>query len=206
MQTLDPSFQPGVLVPVSRSPRLYVMDGFISEDEIDAVKSVGDAVEELEAVGLEVMRGDAGRACDLPALDDTLLAIGRRIESLAGCEDMLDDSLRFRRYGVGEFHRRHTDAVHPMDGLHLILTALVCLDAPDEGGETVFPYAEGGPLAVPHRRGRLVLWCNYLADGTVDRTAVHEGAPVARGTKATIGKFLHRPLSEAGRTPRVSHV
>jgi hypothetical protein len=191
-------FPSGALVRVSASPRVYVMDGFVSEDEIEAVKSVGDAVQELEAIGLEVIRGNAGRACDLPALDDTLQAIGRRIESLVGCSDMLDDSLRFRRYGVGEFHRRHTDAVLPVDGLHLIVTALVCLDAPEEGGETVFPYAQGGSLAISHRRGRLVLWFNYLPDGTVDHAAIHEGARVLRGTKATIGKFLHRPLGERG--------
>jgi hypothetical protein len=47
----------------------------------------------------------------------------------------------------------------------------------------------------------LVVWCNYAADGAVDRTAVHEGLPVREGTKATLGKFLHRPIDDAGVDP-----
>ena len=198
VKVVDGPFPPGRLVRVSRAPRLYVMDAFATDDEIDSVKAVGDATDELDAVGIAVTRGDAGYSADLPALDDTLASLGRRVESLVGRGDLLDDSLRFRRYAVGEFHRRHTDAVCPVEGLHLVVTALLCLDEPAAGGETLFPHAEGGALAVRHRRGRVVVWCNYAADGTVDRTAVHEGLPVREGTKATLGKFLHRPIADAG--------
>lgn len=199
---IDGPFTRGKLVLVSAAPRLYVMDGFVDVGEIAEVKAIGDAVEQLEAGGLAVTRSEAGRAVDLPALGDALPLIGARIERLAGLSDELDDSLRFRRYQVGEWHRRHTDAVYPVDGLHLLVTALVCLDEPEAGGETLFPYADGGSIAVRHRRGRLVLWCNYTEDGAVDRTAIHEGLAVRAGTKATIGKFLHRPLADCARVMR----
>jgi hypothetical protein len=198
VRIIDGPFPTQTLVQVSRFPRLYLMDGFVNAAEIEAIKAIGDSADALQAIGLEVTRGDAGCAVDLPALDDTLADVGARIEALAGRADRLDDSLRFRRYQIGEFHRRHTDAVYPVDGLHLVLTALVCLDEPRAGGETLFPYADGGPLAVRHRAGRLVMWCSYTAEGCVDQSAIHEGLPVLAGTKATIGKFLHRGIEDAG--------
>jgi prolyl 4-hydroxylase len=57
-------------------------------------------------------------------------------------------------------------------------TIMGFLDAPEDGGEIVFPNL--GFTATP-ARGFLLLWNNLAADGAPNRFALHETRPVTRG-------------------------
>ena len=176
----------------STAPRLYVVDDFVSASEIAHVLQLAEQPERL-APGLKTDRSEAGLSFEMPVGQDAVLhAIRDRMTSLIGFENDLDATFRFRRYAPGEYHPRHLDAFTGR-GNELILTALLDLVAPDEGGDTFFPDALDGPLSVPHRVGRLVVWYNHTADGQVDPHSTHEGLRVLRGEKTTLTAFVYKP-------------
>ena len=113
---------------------------------------------------------------------------------------LIDPTFRFRRYGPGEFHPAHVDC-YEIAGHHLVATALIYLTDPLEGGETVFPDAEGGPAIIAARAGRLALWFNYTPDGAVDGRSRHRSELLTRGEKATLAYFVYAPLACAAIQP-----
>lgn len=64
-----------------------------------------------------------------------------------------------------------------------VLTFLLCVQAPSAGGETYFPRL--GRLIEPVP-GRLLVWRNLLADGTVDGRFLHAATPVRAGSKLVL--------------------
>lgn len=85
------------------------------------------------------------------------------------------------------------------DGKQRSATALMFLNAPEEGGETVFPNIaanNSGPgyspcardaLAHKPQTGDLILFFSLAADGTEDIGATHTACPVIKGEKARAG-------------------
>ena len=81
------------------------------------------------------------------------------------------------------------------DGKQRSATALMFLNAPEEGGETVFPNLpanNSGPefsacardaLAHKPQTGDLILFFSLSADGTEDIGATHTACPVLKGEK-----------------------
>jgi prolyl 4-hydroxylase len=131
-----------------------------------------------------------GFSFELPlAQDPTAAAISARIGAALGVVNAFSGTVRFRRYAQGEAHPPHIDNF-PIDGFDLVATALVALDTPEEGGETVFPRADP-PLAIVPRAGRLLAWLNNGPDGRPDGRAHHKGRPVLRGTKTTVTAFVY---------------
>ena len=89
------------------------------------------------------------------------------------------------------FDARH---IGPENGLQRIATALMFLNAPEEGGETVFPNvpAENGPewsecarhaLAHKPKTGDLILFWSLTPSGDIDLGTTHTACPVIRGEK-----------------------
>jgi prolyl 4-hydroxylase len=119
----------------------------------------------------------------------------RLASAVEGIEDRLHTDLgidrarlehwQANRYGPGGRFDPHLDA--GLFGAHVAgdrtLTVLLYLDRPEAGGETVFPCLD---LAVAPAPGRLVVWANLLADGSIDRTMRHASVPIARGGKTTL--------------------
>ncbi|MFN2334334.1 MAG: hypothetical protein ABR550_07920, partial [Wenzhouxiangellaceae bacterium] len=61
-----------------------------------------------------------------------------------------------------------------------IVTFLICLEAPESGGETLYPKAD---LKVAHARDDAMLHYNTLPDGQPDEMSLHHGLPIERGRK-----------------------
>lgn len=120
----------------------------------------------------------------------TLADVASRVYATVGLGSELDCSLRFRRYCAGEYHPRHFDTYAVGDRL-LVATAMLCLTAPEAGGETVFP-AAAPALRMTPKAGRLLMWRNVLADGSDDPAALHESLPVLAGTKTTLTAFIYQ--------------
>lgn len=177
---------------ISSAPRLNVVDDFLSDAEVEHVLRLAEHPESL-ALGLVPDRSEAGLSFEMPVgTDEVLTAIRARLAELLGFGNDMGATFRFRRYMPGEAHPRHTDAF-AANGSELIVTALIGLVPPDVGGETEFPLAIEGPVSVPHRRARLVLWYNHTPDGEVDQQSAHAGAAVKAGEKTTLTAFVYKP-------------
>jgi hypothetical protein len=188
METVAGSF-PAFTVD-RRAPRLYVVDGFASDEEVDHVLELTRDLDEWRRRGVEVKRDTTGASFELPvASDEVVTRIVARTYALLGVENQVDYSVRFRHYHMEESHPLHTDTLE-INGAHLVATAILCLIPPEAGGATEFPYA-APPVRVPHRRGRLVSWINLRPDGSVDPQAAHVGGAVTAGDKVTITNFIY---------------
>lgn len=177
-------------IAVRTSPRLYVHDGFVSPDEIAHILAITSDLDAWAAAGLIVKRDETGASFELPVAHDPVLrAVTGRTYALLGVENKVDFSVRFRRYGVGEWHPPHTDT-YQMGDASLVATAMVILQGPEAGGETEFPWASP-PVMVPARTGRLVAWLNHLPSGEEDPLAYHASRAIESGTKITITNFIY---------------
>lgn len=186
---------------ISQQPRIYVAEDFVSAAEIDHVLMGYGTPGSGAAAAIDWGNGIAGVSGELPLDADPLLAgIAGRIDELLGFTNTLGTgTFRFRRYAIGDYHPAHVDC-YTVAGHSLVATALIYLTDALDGGETVFPAAEGGEIAIGARRGRMALWFNYAPDGEIDQRSRHRSEELRRGDKATIAYFVYAPLACAAAT------
>lgn len=189
------------LEAVSARPRVWVADGFVSDEEAAALLALAPEEGSAGARELGAHRNETGYSMELPVASDPRLGTLRaRITALLGVENAVDDTFRFRRYAPGEAHPEHLDC-YEIGGASLVFTALLHLEGGATGGETTFPSAETGPLSVAPRAGRLVVWSNHLPEGPPDPASSHVGAPLESGQKTTLTWFVYAPIAAAAHTP-----
>jgi hypothetical protein len=185
------------LARISESPRLYVADGFARDEEIEHILRRAESIERRRPEHMLFHQGDTGFSFEMfTQRDPVLLRLMEDTYSATGVRNLVDCSMRFRRYGAGNSHRGHLD-VYEMKGYHLLVTAILYLDNVD-GGETRFPRAAGGPIAIAPKRGRLAVWFNYTPEGEEDQASWHEGLVVRSGVKTTITNFMYNSLALSG--------
>ncbi len=190
------------LEKISQFPRAYVADRFISQSEIVDILARYSPGQTTRGGDIEWDSGIAGTSGELAVTSDPLLGeLAARIEAALGFSATLPGAtFRFRQYAHGDFHPAHVDC-YEIAGQHLVATALIYLTDALDGGETVFPDAPGGPLAIAARRGRLALWFNYTQDGAIDRYSRHLSEALRAGEKATLAYFVYAPLACAAIEP-----
>ena len=127
--------------------------------------------------------------------DAVLTNLREEIQEAVGMTNDLGFTFRFRRYEPGESHRAHLDQFE-MAGRLLVATAILYLTDTERGGETSFPKALPKPVCIGPQMGRLSVWQNYRADGSVEHRALHESLPVEEGVKATVTYFVYRKIEE----------
>ncbi len=176
-------------------PAVFVSDGSLSLAAREALQDRGGDWARIAAAG---SKHDAtGSSWELPIIGDAPVeAICARVDAVVGLSDALHDPLRFHRDSPGEGHPAHLDHDRAV-GHALVLRAMLVLEAPRAGGETVFPHATGGPLAGVPVPGRLVWGWNVRADGRPDPASLHVGDGVRRGQKVTLTRFVYRSEGEA---------
>lgn len=106
------------------------------------------------------------------------------------CSELRVDPTRLEtwqaiRYSPGERFDLHHDAglfgADPAG--ERVLTVVLFLDMPQQGGTTYFPDLD---LLVDAQPGRLLVWNNLLPDGSIDATKRHASTPVHHGTKTIL--------------------
>lgn len=121
------------------------------------------------------------------------------------------EGLQVLHYKVGQKYEPHydyfLDEFNTKNGGQRIATVLMYLSDVEEGGETIFPAAEGNissvpwwnelsecgkrGLAVKPQMGDALLFWSMHPDGTLDPSSVHGGCPVIKGNKWSSTKWMH---------------
>ncbi len=180
------------------APLVAVVDEFATAQELAALRQwFEDPVRRANTVDSE-HRDTTGHSLELPlSAEPAAAAVTQRIEALVGWDDAwrLPDggTLRLRQYQPGESHPRHGDAYYTDEG-YLAVTAMLVLDAPAAGGETLLPAAVPGPLRLQPQPGRLFLWRNCTEAADEDPAAAHLALAVRQGVKTTATRFLYAPI------------
>ena len=177
------------------------MDALATDDEIDAVKAVGDATDGSTPVGIVVTRGDAGYPLTFPAprRHARVARLPRRVARRAR-RPPRRLLLRFRR-AVGSFTGATDAGVCPVEGSTWSSPRAVRSTSPRRAARrsslTLRAALRRAPP--PRARGRLR---NYAADGdSRPQPAVHEGLP-ARGDQGHAREVCTAPSPTLGRPRR----
>lgn len=181
---------------LARRPDLWIVDDFLTADEIaGALDRAGDA-RWVARRALHVITDERCFAAEVPADGRGLFGqIFRRIERLTEVRSSRPRTLRFKYNRNGEGHRLHSDAF-THEGHHVVMSSLIYLTDVEAGGETIFPHAVPGGLAVAPRRGRLLVWTSLDEQGVVDPAGFHGAAPVLEGEKAVLVGFSLKPVGQ----------
>jgi len=190
-----------------KDPRLLHVKNFASDFEMDHIMK-----NSFEDMRPQMQNTETGVVHELPINGDPILeAIETRMKSIfphVGKER--DESfkgdggetLRVRRYlpdGVaykgGDYHPPHTDW-YELPGMGkgdaLLITLMIYMTTPEEGGQTRFADANKGKgFDFQPRRGDLAIWWSCSKDGKQDMKSMHSAVPVKKGIKWNATRFLY---------------
>lgn len=179
------------------SIEIYTADAFLNSDEcghlialIDAAAYPSRLIEEEHWKGYRTSYSG-----DIDTQDYMVVALEQRLSECTGIDLACGESAQGQRYQCGQYFNEHcdwfdTDAHYwrreRRCGGQRSWTAMIYLNAVDEGGKTDFTHIG---LSVAPQPGSLLLWNNALPDGTLNPLTMHAARPVLRGTKYVITKW-----------------
>lgn len=193
---------------VSSSPRIFVVENFLSREECQFLKDFGfPGLQPSLTIDRETgeYRPDSVRTNSQMyiSMEDcrshpTIRNIVRRMYRLARIPLGHGEQVQIGRYEVGQKYDCHYDSEVRV-GVVRTATVIVYLADVEEGGETVFTMgedcnpldrccgAEGAEKPEIRRffpkEGKAILFYSHDLDGSLNTNAVHCSCPVIRGTK-----------------------
>ena len=183
---------------VSEIPKVYVVDNFASEDEIERLIKINNEWMFYKK------KDTTGASFEMPVnIDPVPYRISQRMAALVKMKNDMGGTLRTRLYKKGESHPPHVDwfeiDILDMGGnkkkSNLIATAMLNLITTKKGGETEFLDARPVPVKVKPVRGQLVLWWSCTQKGEKEQDSLHQGNKIIKGKKFTVTQFFYNPLS-----------
>lgn len=195
---------------LSRSPRIYLIENFLTPAECDHIikeasaKLVRSAIIDPETGEGTIDTSRTSQGMDFQFHQDSILSnIEKRIATYTQIPIEYGEVLQVLNYGIGAQFTLHFDyferdypghAVHLEQAGQRVATLIMYLNTVEEGGETVFPKAN---VKVKPIKGTAVLFYNCTPDGKEDPLTLHAGTPVRKGDKWIITKWLRqRPFVE----------
>jgi prolyl 4-hydroxylase len=193
---------PGVQRVPTRELELFIVRGFLVPAACAALIARIDErrrpSEIADDVGVSNFRTSETR--DLDWRDPVVGEVDRKISALLGLPLDASEPIQGQRYAPGQEFKPHTDTfepggydfyVHTADTGQRTWTAMIYLNAPEDGGATRFKAI--GKTVQP-QTGKLLAWNNLLPDGRPNPATLHQGMKVRRGTKYILTKwFRERP-------------
>jgi prolyl 4-hydroxylase len=186
---------------------LFIVRGFLSREECAALIERIDARRRpsqiADDIGVAAFR--TSETCDLDWRDPVVGAVDRKIADLLGLELAASEPLQGQRYSPGQEFKPHTDTfepggydyyVHTAETGQRTWTAMIYLNAPEDGGATRFKTI--GKTIQPET-GKLLAWNNLLPDGRPNPATLHQGMKVRKGTKYILTKWF-RERAASGTT------
>lgn len=147
-------------------------------------------------------------SCNLSPSEPLVQQVERKINALLGIEPMHGETIQGQRYAVGQQFKQHHDFFYTTEaywpemeksGGQRTWTAMVFLNAPEEGGQTAF---EKAGIKIAPRAGNLLAWNNLDGIGQPNPYSLHQGCPVVSGVKYIITKwYRERYWGSSGPVP-----
>jgi len=209
-----------VLETVSLRPLVFEVRNFLTESECQHI--ISKAAPKLENSGVAHMDKDVGK----PATEwrtstqtwlssrgnDKIRNIDERVAKLTHIPMPHQEQVQVLRYELSQKYDSHHDCFDPVhypsraqdyDYGHKnrIATVFWYMTDVEEGGETVFPMADGAGfppnfttcaqgLRVKPEKGKVIIFYSLLPNGDIDKTSLHGGCPVKQGTKWAANKWV----------------
>ena len=176
---------------------IYAFGDFLSLDECSGMIALIDKVAKPSSA-FDVDYGARHRTSysgDVQRSEALVRIVERRIDDLLGIDPDFGESVQGQRYLTGQEFKPHCDWFWTKadywkkvskHGGQRSWTAMVYLNAVEEGGDTMFTRLG---ISVPPQPGALLVWNNCLPDGTPNWDTTHAGPPVVRGVKYVITKW-----------------
>ncbi|WP_426287314.1 2OG-Fe(II) oxygenase [Luteibacter sp. E-22] len=191
-----------VLVRVSR-PTIAVLDGVLDPVECDQLRSLATTrLARSEVVspgtGLGVVQDiRTSEGANFGRSENELIArVDARAAAIMRTAEDQGEGLQAMRYGVGAQYVPHFDFFPPDDpgsqshlknGGQRVSTLIMYLNDVEAGGETVFPRID---FSYVPRKGQALYFEYRAPDGSLDPLSLHGGAPVIRGEKWILTKWM----------------
>ncbi|KAJ9525758.1 hypothetical protein QJQ45_003420 [Haematococcus lacustris] len=206
----------GEVIHLSWSPRAFLLKNFLSDEECDHVINKAKPM----MVKSHVVDSASGKSVDSQIRtstgtffskgeDDIIARIEKRVAQVTMIPVENQEGLQVLNYHNGQKYEPHFDFFHdqlnaaPEKGGQRVVTVLMYLTTPEEGGETVFPNADkksSGPewsecakkgLAVKTLRGDALMFYSLKPDGSNDQASLHGSCPTLKGDKWSATKWIH---------------
>lgn len=202
---LELFFKRNIMIEVlDEANGIRLLHNFLSVRECDHLIEIASS----KLVKSTTMSYENGTSVDTPSVRNSMQAfidigsnktvstIEDRIAAILPYPKEYGEDLQVVRYLPGQYYKPHYDYFNPdypgmQDTLEKygqrVLTVLMYLNEPDEGGETVFPQLM---LTIKPKRGTALLFYNAFSDGTLNTNTQHGGSPVIRGEKWIANKWI----------------
>lgn len=194
----------GAIQTLSWKPRVFYYPKFASEEECDHIIDIaGSFVERSKVVGangedmVDTARTSYGTFLVRQANDPIVRKLEDKIAKWTHLPWENGENFYLLRYNNGQEYKPHWDWFYDTSGRlgpagNRMATVLIYLSEVEEGGETIFPRAEGGELAVKPKKGDAVLFWDMTTNGKTDEESLHGGRPVTKGTKWVMTKWIRQ--------------
>ena len=196
-----PTWDESSLRELSTAPPVYMIDGFLSEEECNACREAAEAGA-FPAVPYgaknKIFTGTKWAAHEQHETVDLFLE--RTCAAFGGLPATRFDPVTVTKYEKDQYQAKHLDARLPhqivRNAAYLAtggqrIAQLICyLQAPEAGGETKFFGPAFGGLAVQPKKGSALIFPTATLDGLADERYLHSGEPVQAGTKWIVGTWL----------------
>ncbi len=180
--------------------QMYVYQDFLSDADCKMLikKIDAEAVPSTLYKGTEQAGFRTSSSCHLNRWDQDIGRIEARMSDVLGIENDFAETMQGQRYYVGQEFKAHHDFFHPSQsyweqegpaGGQRSWTAMIFLNAPEDGGATEFPNLG---IGVRPQAGLMLIWNNINPDGTLNYKSLHTGTPVKAGVKHIITKWYRQ--------------
>lgn len=196
---------------LSWKPRAFVYHNFLSTSEIRHVlRLAAPQMKRSTVVGpnntgvVDNIRTSAGTFL-MRNQDEVITRIEQRLSMWTHLPPSYQEDMQVLRYGPTNKYGAH------LDGLERVMSVLIYLIAPEEGGETAFPNSDGwlhpevgeptqgpfspcaqGHVAYKPKQGDALMFFDMTPDyQNMDHFSMHTGCPVIKGVKWNAVKWIH---------------
>eukprot|EP01026_Neomeris_dumetosa_P079404 TRINITY_DN86746_c0_g1_i4.p1 TRINITY_DN86746_c0_g1~~TRINITY_DN86746_c0_g1_i4.p1 ORF type:complete len:349 (-),score=30.08 TRINITY_DN86746_c0_g1_i4:213-1193(-) len=206
----------GEIIRLSWEPRAYLLKNFLSDEECEYLVSYSKNKLE-DSIVIDNDTG-APQKSEVRTSKGTFIPYGfnkkiKEIEDRVAQVTMIptahQEAMQILHYENGQKYEPHHDYFHdpvnalPENGGQRIVTVLMYLSTPEEGGETVFPSAAQRVYgdewstcarkgyAVKATKGDALMFYGLHPNGTADPTSLHGSCPTTKGEKWSATKWIH---------------
>lgn len=191
-----------VLLRIAR-PTIAVLDNVLDAEECDALMRM--AIPRLERSAVVGVADGINTVMDIRTSDgayfqraenDLIRRIDARTSAIMRLPEDRGEGLQVMRYGVGGEYLPHFDYFQPDEkgsqphlatGGQRVSTLIMYLHDVEAGGETIFPRID---FSYVPRKGQALYFEYTDAEGILDPLSLHGGAPVVRGEKWIVTKWM----------------